>query len=118
MSEGNTRAQGQYCPKCQSRKIVEGKLGEASRFYPARPLFKALKGKPVALSLEYAYACVRCGLTWSQVDPDELQDNIVKYGLERHGTAVMRIVDGIERTGALELPEPTTPQVAQRPRKP
>lgn len=96
------KAVGQYCPRCQSRKVVEGQLGESSRFYPARPLFKALLGKPVALSGSAAYACVRCGLTWSELNPMELQENIQKFGLSPHGTGVMRIVDG-ERTGELNL---------------
>jgi hypothetical protein len=93
-SQQKVRAQGQYCPKCQSRKVVEGKLGEASRFYPARPTFKALMGKPVFLNAPSAFACLRCGLTWSQLNADELQANVQCYGLDPHGTGVMEVVAG------------------------
>ncbi len=85
--------------------MVEGQLGESSRFYPARPLFKALTGKPVALSSRVAYACARCGLTWADLDAQSLQSNIQSYGLSPHGTGVMRIVDG-ERTGQLKAQDP------------
>jgi DNA-directed RNA polymerase subunit RPC12/RpoP len=97
------KALGVWCPRCQSRKVVEGKLGEGTGFFPSRPLFKAIKGKPVALSKELAYACARCGLTWGEVTPEDLQRNIRKYGLNPHSQDVMRIVQG-EATGALEVP--------------
>jgi DNA-directed RNA polymerase subunit RPC12/RpoP len=101
------KAHGQYCPRCQSRKVVEGQLGEASRFYPSRPVFKALTGKPVMLSETRAYACIRCGLTWSELNAAELQKNIQKYGLHEHGTGVMEVVAG-GMTGPLKRVEPPT----------
>jgi DNA-directed RNA polymerase subunit RPC12/RpoP len=106
--DAKRKALGVWCPRCQSRKVIEGQLGEASRFYPARPLFKALTGKPVTLSTELAYACARCGLAWSEVSPDDLQSNIRKYGLKPHSPDVMRLVDG-ERTGALDVGTPPMP---------
>jgi hypothetical protein len=102
------KALGMWCPRCQSRKVVEGQLGESSRFYPARPLFKALKGKPVELNTDKAFGCARCGLTWSELDPEALQHNIRKYGLSPHSDDVMKLVAG-ERTGALQLPTESTP---------
>jgi DNA-directed RNA polymerase subunit RPC12/RpoP len=103
--DSQRKALGVWCPRCQSRKVIEGQLGESTRFYPSRPVFKALTGKPVMLSNEVAYACARCGLTWSEVSPDDLQRNIRKYGLKPHSEDVMRLVAG-ERTGALQVPTP------------
>ncbi len=97
------KALGMWCPRCQSRKVIEGQLGESTRFYPSRPVFKALKGKPVPLTKPQAHACARCGLAWTELEPEELQRNLRKYGLSPHGPDVMRIVDG-ERTGALKVP--------------
>jgi DNA-directed RNA polymerase subunit RPC12/RpoP len=68
-ADTNRKALGVWCPRCQSRKVVEGQLGESTRFYPSRPLFKALKGKPVPLTQDTAYACARCGLAWTEVPP-------------------------------------------------
>ena len=102
-SAKDVKALGLWCPRCQSRKVVEGQLGESSRFYPSRPVFKALTGKPVLVNSAKAHACLRCGLTWTEVSPDELQQNVRKYGLNPHSPEVMRIVDG-ERTGALQVP--------------
>ncbi len=97
------KALGIWCPRCQSRKVVEGQLGESTLFYPSRPLFKALKGKPVPLTKAQSYACARCGLVWSELEAESLQLNIRKYGLSPHSTDVMRLVAG-ERTGAIQLP--------------
>ncbi len=99
------KAQGIWCPRCQSRKVVEGKLGEAARFYPSRGFFKSLLGKPVFLSEKANFACLRCGLTWGEVDASELQSNIQEYGLDPHTTAVMRVVDG-ERTMPIQARSP------------
>ena len=101
-SANDRKGLGLWCPRCQSRTVVEGQLGESSRFYPSRPVFKALTGKPVLVNSAKAHACLRCGLTWTEVSPDDLQQNVRKYGLSPHSPEVMRIVDG-ERTGALPV---------------
>ena len=85
---------GMYCLRCGSRKIVRGHLGEAARFYPLRSLVRALLGKPVMLTNAHSHACVECGLVWNEVEPDDLRRNVRDYGLVKHSTGVMDVVEG------------------------
>ena len=65
---------------------------ESARFYPLRKALPSLLGKPVFLAEAHLHACLACGLTWSEVNPDELRKNLRDYGLSPHSTGVMRAI--------------------------
>ena len=88
----NQTVRGMYCLRCASRKVVRGHLGESARFYPLRSVLRSLLGKPVFLINPHAHACLACGLTWNEVNPDELRKNLRDYGLSPHSTGVMRAI--------------------------
>ena len=88
----NQTVRGMYCLRCASRKVVRGHLGEAARFYPLRSALRSLLGKPVFLVERHSHACLACGLTWNEVNPDELRKNLRDYGLSPHSTSVMRAI--------------------------
>ena len=90
----NQTVRGMYCLRCGTRKVVRGNLGESARFYPMRGLLRALLAKPVYLNNVHSHACLECGLTWNDVDPDELGKNLRDYGVAPHSTGVMDIVAG------------------------
>ncbi len=69
---------GVYCLRCSSRRVVLGKIGESARFYPARSAMKAMLAKPVFLSQEYSHACLDCGLAWTEMNRDDLRENLGK----------------------------------------
>lgn len=88
----NQTVRGMYCLRCASRKVVRGHLGESARFYPLRSVLWSLLGKPVFLAETHSHACLACGLTWNEVNPDELRKNLRDYGLSPHSTGVMRAI--------------------------
>ncbi len=88
----NQTVRGMYCLRCGSRKVVRGALGEAARFYPLRSVVKAWLGEPVFLQNPHSHACMDCGLTWNEVDPDTLRKNLRAYGLSAHSSSVMQAV--------------------------
>ena len=94
MTDPNPVVRGLYCLRCSSRKIVRGNLGEAPRFYPLRNLFQSLLGKPIPLAKAESQACLDCGLTWNEVDPQSLLRNVQDFGLSPHSTGVMQVVKG------------------------
>jgi hypothetical protein len=88
----NQTVRGMYCLRCASRKVVRGHLGESARFYPLRSVLRSLLGKPVYLAEQHSHACMVCGLTWNEVNPDELRKNLRDYGLSPHSTSVMQAI--------------------------
>ena len=88
----NQIVRGLYCLRCASRKVVRGHLGESARFYPLRSALRSLLGKPVFLNSPESHACLTCGLTWNEVNPDELRKNLRDYGLSPHSTTVMQAI--------------------------
>lgn len=88
----NQTVRSLYCLRCASRKVVRGHLGESARFYPLRSALRSLLGKPVFLSDAHSHACLACGLTWNEVNPDELRKNLRDYGLSPHSTGVMQAI--------------------------
>ena len=88
----NQTVRGMYCLRCASRKVVRGHLGESARFYPLRSALRSLLGKPVFLTEPHSHACLACGLTWNEINPDELRKNLRDYGLSPHSTTVMRAI--------------------------
>ena len=98
----NQSSRGLYCLRCSSRKVVRGHLGESARFYPLRNALRSLLGKLVFLNNPHSHDCMACGLTWNEVNPDELRKNLRDYGLSPHSTAVMRAIQA-EADGAVDL---------------
>lgn len=88
-----TAIRGLYCLRCNSRKVVRGKM-ESANFFPLRPLLRSLLGKPVALQKAETLACLECGLAWNEVEPYELRRNLHDHGLVQHSTIVMQVVRG------------------------
>lgn len=88
----NQTVRGMYCLRCASRKVVRGHLGESARFYPLRSALRSLLGKPVFFAEPHSHACLSCGLTWNEVNPDELRKNLRDYGLSPHSTGVMKAI--------------------------
>ncbi len=99
----NQTVRGMYCLRCGSRKVVRGTLGEAARFYPLRSLVKSWLSKPVFLQNLHSHACMDCGLTWNEVDPDALRKNLRTYGLTTHSSVVMQAVAKDRSEGGVDL---------------
>jgi len=66
------------CIKCKSTKVVKGSIVEWSSSTPHRQLFKPNHIKFTAMTVNGgvpldAYACMECGLAWSETDPHALK---------------------------------------------
>ena len=88
----NQTVRGRYCLRCASRQVVSGHMGESARFYPLRSALRSLLGKPVFLAEQHSHACLACGLTWNEVNPDDLRKNLRDYGRSPHSTGVMQAI--------------------------
>ena len=74
------------CPRCQSERIVTGELRASEgqpAFYPqpTRTRWFSLFWKPSVVVEEWSKVCLDCGLFWSRVDPQRIQELHSKYGL-------------------------------------
>lgn len=77
------------CPRCHSSQSVSGQLdlsgtdsGCPTYFAPDGLRFLTIR-KAVSLTHGQAFhACLSCGLTWSELDPSELNALLLKNGTE------------------------------------
>ena len=63
------------CPACGTDGAVRGTLvgGEAWYFYPSGMKFPPLPLAPPPRTIAFSYACVKCGVVTTVVDPDDLR---------------------------------------------
>ena len=72
------------CLKCRSKQVITGSLGGAN-FTPKHYVFLKLvaDSKPYTSLEGEVFACLSCGLIWSQVDLSHLQKSVQDWGPEK-----------------------------------
>ena len=75
------------CPRCNSEKIIKGRVFNQTDYISPQAFFRPKELKPfslfginVRLKKNNFAACGECGLIWSVVDTDELTKVVTKSG--------------------------------------
>ena len=76
------------CPKCNSKAVVAGRLPEIGgwgdkSFEPTGMRFFRFRWKQGVSCPEPFRACLRCGLVWTYLQPEDLRTFIDKHGKPR-----------------------------------
>jgi len=74
-----------HCPKCNSKAVVAGCFPARRRwgyksFEPTGMRFFQLRWEPGVSCPEPFRACLRCGLVWTHLQPQDLRTFIDKHG--------------------------------------
>ena len=73
------------CPKCQSRRVVEGKhfnwiAGGSAQYFQPKELRLLCGSSHIRIKKSGFHACADCGLLWSEVDATKLQSLLSESG--------------------------------------
>ena len=80
-----TKALPTTCPKCQSRRVVAGNhfnwiAGGSAQYFQPKELRLFSSSSHIRIRKSGFFACVDCGLLWSEVDTTKLQSLLSESG--------------------------------------